>query len=96
MVTVGNSTLGNSNRLQNSTSLVILSALKTYFPLVVSRLTRNDPVVVFWLVTKSCILVITVFVPTAVTAMSKPWVCSLSLTGIAASNPTESVDGCQL
>jgi len=33
-----------------------------------------------------------VFVPTAVTALSKLWVCSLSLTGIAASNPVESVD----
>jgi hypothetical protein len=37
-----------------------------------------------------------VFVLTAVTALSKPWVCSLTLTGIAASNPAESVKVCLL
>jgi len=60
MATVTVSTLWNSNRLQNSTALVILSELNTYFPLVVSRVTRNGPIVVFWLMTKSCILVIAV------------------------------------
>ena len=37
----------------------MLSALKTYFRSVVSRIKRIGPVVVYWLVTKICILVIT-------------------------------------
>jgi hypothetical protein len=60
MATVTVSTLLKSNRMQNSNAFITLSALKTYCPLVVSRITRIGPVVVFWFVTKSCMLVITV------------------------------------
>ena len=37
-----------------------------------------------------------VFVPAAVNALSKLWVCSLSLTDITVSYPAESVDVCLL